>query len=134
MRHDSTSPIGTHSEFTFEIPTPGGPVHFSVRPSLDHCQFTAVDDNEFLSAHVQCTRLVINDEPEEECAQCLVLQGKAGHACVTPGTRFHSPLLQKRLHRNHPIFINHNRDRATVVRAKDRAIADEGFEALLFSG
>jgi len=85
VRRDSTSPIGTHAEFTFEIPTPGGSVHFSVRPSLDHCQFTAVEDGEFLSAHVQCTRIVISDEPEEEAGQCLVLQGKAGHACVTPG-------------------------------------------------
>ena len=86
VRRDSTSPIGAHSEFIFELPTPGGPVHFSVRPSLDHCQFSAVDDNEFLSAHVQCTRIVVNDEAEEEGGPCLVLQGKAGHACVTPGT------------------------------------------------
>jgi hypothetical protein len=86
VRHDSTSPIGTHSEFTFKIPTPGGPVDFSVRPSLDYCQFTAVGDNEFLSAHVQCTRIVINDEPDDQGGQCLVLQGKAGHACVTPCT------------------------------------------------
>ncbi|HYE17890.1 MAG TPA: hypothetical protein VEA69_05575 [Tepidisphaeraceae bacterium] len=86
VRRDSTTPIGTHSEFVFALPTPGGPVHFIVRPSLDHCQFVAADDNEFLSAYVQCARIVINDEPEEDGGQCLVLQGTAGHACVTPGS------------------------------------------------
>jgi hypothetical protein len=86
LRRDSTSPIGTHSEFIFDIPTPGGLVRFSVRPSLDHCQFLSAEGRGFLSAHVQCTRIGIDDEPEEEGGQCLVLRGKAGHACVTPGT------------------------------------------------
>jgi len=85
VRRESVSPIGTHSEFIFEIPTPGGTVHFSIRPSLDHCQFAAADESDFLSAHVHCTRIVINDEPEDEGGPSLVLQGKAGHAGVTPG-------------------------------------------------
>ena len=30
-------------------------------------------------------RIVINDDLEEEGGSCLVLEGKGGHACVTPG-------------------------------------------------
>ena len=83
VQRESSSPIGI--EFVFEIPTPGGPVQFSVRPTLDHCQFYTEDQIEFLSAHVDCTRIMINDDAEEEGGQCLVLQGNAGHVCVTPG-------------------------------------------------
>jgi hypothetical protein len=85
VRREFTSPLGTHVEYIFDLPSPTGLIRFSVRPSLDHCQFYTDDDHaEFISAHVQCTRIVINDDPEEEGGQCLVLQGKAGHACVTP--------------------------------------------------
>lgn len=87
-RSESVSPLGTHVEFIFEIPMPGGPLQFSVRPSQDHCQFYAAEEHEFVSAHVHCTRIVISDESEEEGGGCLVLQGKAGHACVTPGKPF----------------------------------------------
>jgi hypothetical protein len=80
-----SSPLGTHVEYIFALPSRMGLVRFSVRPSVDHCQFYHDDENAgFVSAHVQCTRIVINDDPEEEGGQCLVLQGKAGHACVTP--------------------------------------------------
>lgn len=77
--------VGVMVEYLFDLPMPGGIVQLRVTPSEDHCQFVSQDEQARISAHVQCNRIVVNNEPEEEGGQRLVLQGKAGHVCVTPG-------------------------------------------------
>lgn len=73
--------VGVVVEFIFDLPLPGGVVQLRVRPAEDHCQFVSQDERACISAHM---RIVVNNEPRG--GECLVLEGKAGHACVTPGT------------------------------------------------
>ncbi len=80
--------VGVMVEYVFDLPMPGGVVQFCVVPSEHHCQFVSPDEHARISAHMQCTRIVISDEPEEEGGHCLVLQGNACHACVRPGTPY----------------------------------------------
>src|SRR5438132_13287431 len=85
-----SSPLGTWPTFTFDLPTPAGPIRFVVRPTLDECQFYS-DDNlrGFVAAYVHTTKIFIDDEPEDEGGMCIVLVGKGGHACVSPGKPFY---------------------------------------------
>jgi hypothetical protein len=76
--------VGIVVEYVFDLPMPGGIAQLRVQPSEDCCEFISQDER--ISAYVQCTRIVVNNEPQEEGGHCLVLEGEAGHACVTPGT------------------------------------------------
>ena len=75
--------------YVFLLPTPAGPIKLGVVPSEDRCQFFASEDeNDFVSAYVHCTRITINEELDEEGGNCIVLQGKGGHACVSKGNPY----------------------------------------------
>ena len=78
-----SNPLGVFPTYTFDLPSPVGTIHFVVRPTMELCSFYSDDKSDFVSASVQTRRIFVSNEPEEEGGQCVILQGRGGHACIT---------------------------------------------------
>jgi hypothetical protein len=76
-----SNPLGVFPTYTFDLPCPLGTVRFVVWPTMELCMFN--DESEFVSGSVQTRRIFVSNEPEEEGGQCVILQGRGGHACIT---------------------------------------------------